>query len=122
MIKKGIFTVRSAYRMMINIKISRENYFDANAGSSNSAAEVKGWSSLWKTAVPSKIKVFLWRLAKQSIRTTDVLAQRNMSTSSTCSLCGAEDSWRHSFIGCNMANSVWVLSDSLMVEHRLKGC
>jgi hypothetical protein len=43
---------------MINLKISRENYFEGNAGSSNSVAEEKGWSSLWKTSVPSKIKVF----------------------------------------------------------------
>jgi hypothetical protein len=62
--QKGIFSVRSAYRMMINLKISRENYFEGNAGSSNSVAEEKGWISLWKTFVPSKIKVFLWRLAK----------------------------------------------------------
>jgi ribonuclease HI len=116
---KGIFSVRSAYRMMINLKISRENYFEGNAGSSNSVAEEKGWISLWKTSVPSKIKVFLWRLAKQSIPTADVLAHRNMATSSTCSLCGAEDSWRHSLIECNMANSVWVLSKSLMVEHMI---
>jgi hypothetical protein len=43
---KGIFSVRSDYRMMINIKITRENYFDGNVGSSNSVAEEKGWSSL----------------------------------------------------------------------------
>jgi hypothetical protein len=103
----------------VNIKISKENYFDGNAGSSNSTVEEKGWSSLWKTSVPSKIKVFLWRLAKQPIPTADVLAHRNMATSSTCSLCGAEDSWRHSLIECNMANSVWVLSDSIMVEHMI---
>jgi hypothetical protein len=40
-----------------------------------------------------------------------------MATSSRCSLCGAEDSWKHSLIECNMANSVWALSDSMMVEH-----
>jgi hypothetical protein len=56
---------------------------------------------------------------KQSIPTADVLAHRNMATSSTCSLCGAEYSWRHSLIECNMANSVWVLSDSLMVENMI---
>jgi hypothetical protein len=71
--------------MMINIKITRENYFDGNVGSSNSVAEEKGWSSLWKTELPSKVRVFLWRLAKQSIPTADVLAHHNMATSSGCS-------------------------------------
>jgi hypothetical protein len=61
--RKGLFSVCSAYRMMINIKITRESYFDGVQGSSNAESEANGWSSLWMTAVPSKIKNFLWRLA-----------------------------------------------------------
>jgi hypothetical protein len=55
---KGIFSVRSAYRMIINTKINRENYYEGNPGSSNSDSVMKGWCSLWKTKVPSKIRVF----------------------------------------------------------------
>jgi hypothetical protein len=64
--------------MMINTKINRENYVNGNVGSSNSVVEETRWSSLWKTSVPSKIEVFLWRLAKESIPTADVLSHRNM--------------------------------------------
>jgi hypothetical protein len=116
---RGIFSVKSAYRMIVNTRVQRENYFEGNAGSSNDKVEEKCWSTLWKTKVPSKIRVFLWRLAQQSIPTTDVLEHRNMSRTSRCSLCGSEDSWRHSLIECNMANSVWALSDDLMVEHMI---
>jgi hypothetical protein len=31
---------------LVNIKMTHENYFDANTRSSNYAAEEKGWSSL----------------------------------------------------------------------------
>jgi hypothetical protein len=103
--------------MMINTNIRRGDYFEGIAGSSNAETDERGWSSLWKTRVPSKIRVFLWRLAQQSIPTSDVLTRRNMATSSSCSLCGAEDSWKHTLIECNMANSVWALSDSTMVEN-----
>jgi len=58
--RKGLFTVKSAYRMMVTTKINRENYFEGNAGSSNTESGSKGWCSLWKTAVPSKVRVFLW--------------------------------------------------------------
>jgi hypothetical protein len=50
--KKGLFSVRSAYRMMINTKINRENYFKGDH-----VTEAKGWSTLWKTVVPSKISL-----------------------------------------------------------------
>jgi hypothetical protein len=53
--------------------------------------------------VPSKVKVFLWRLAQQSLPSTDLLHHRNMSTTSTCNICGMQDSWRHSLLDCQMA-------------------
>jgi hypothetical protein len=40
-----------------------------------------------------------------------------MAHSSSCSLCGGANSWRHSLIECNMAVSVWTLYDEEMVEH-----
>jgi hypothetical protein len=102
--------------MLVNTKINRENYFEGNVGSSNVEADKKSWCSLWKTVVPSKIKVFLWRLAQHSLLTTDILDHRNMATHSNCSLCGCVNSWRHSLLECNMARSVWALSNEEMVE------
>ena len=40
-----------------------------------------------------------------------------MSTTSVCTFCGAEDSWRHSLIDCQMARCVWALPDVELVEH-----
>jgi hypothetical protein len=39
--KKGLFLVRSAYRMMINTKKNRENYYEGNVGSLNYETEVR---------------------------------------------------------------------------------
>jgi hypothetical protein len=94
--------------------VHMENYFERNPRSSNTEADSKAWSSLWKTSVPSKIRVFLWRLARESLHMADV---QNMSRTSTCGLCGGSDSWKHSLLECNMANSVWSLSNDTMVEH-----
>jgi hypothetical protein len=116
--KKGIFTVRSAYRMLVETKQRREAWLDGRASSSDTTAESKSWTTMWKVKVPSKIRVFLWRLAKQSLPTSDLLHHRNMSTTSTCVLCGAADSWRHSLIECRMARCVWALSD----EEQLNIC
>jgi hypothetical protein len=51
---KGIFLVRSAYRMMINTKIRRENYFDGNTDSSNLEANEKAGFRCGKQHYPQK--------------------------------------------------------------------
>jgi hypothetical protein len=39
-------------------------YFESTTGRSDTQAVEKEWVTLWNVKVPSKIKVFLWRLAK----------------------------------------------------------
>ena len=66
---------------------------------------------------PSKIRVFLWRLAQQSLPTGDVRFHRHMADTSLCSICGDIDSWRHSLINFPIARSVWALADEDVTEH-----
>ena len=115
--KKGIFSVRAAYRMLSATKARCEAWLDATAGCSDTLGLQKSWTSLWHVQVPAKLKVFLWRLAQHSLPTTDLLHHRNISTTRACAICGAEDSWRHSLIDYMMARCVWSLSNEEMVEH-----
>jgi hypothetical protein len=78
--------VRPCYRALAAIKRTREDYFDERAGSSNSGENEKVWSRLWKVDVPSKVRIFLWRLAKHSLPTSDVRHRRNMVASPACSI------------------------------------
>lgn len=107
----GVFLVRSAYRMLVETKM-----LEGRPANSNNERESKLWDKLWKVEMPSKVKIFLWRLAHQSIPTANVRHHRNMSTSSTCGLCGAEDSWQHSLLHCTVARCVWALEDDDLVE------
>jgi hypothetical protein len=81
--KTGVFTVRSAYRNLVRVRRTRGDWLENRAAASSSAKEGKDWSKLWKTAVPSKIRVFLWRLAHCSLPTGDVRHHRHMATSAT---------------------------------------
>ena len=114
---RGRFSVSSTYKMMSRIKASREAWLEEGHNASNTAIEKKGWSSIWSMQVPSKLKVFTWRLAQHSLPTGDVLHHRNMASTHVCALCGVEDSWRHSLLDCTMARSVWALSKEELVEH-----
>jgi hypothetical protein len=104
--------------MLIETKKMREDWLDGNATASNSVQQQKQWTSIWKIKVPSKLKVFLWRLARQSLLTGNTRYKRNMATSPCCGLCGASsDSWRHALLECHMAKCVWSLCDEQVVEH-----
>ena len=61
--KNGVFTVRSAYRMLVETKMRREAWLEGRGQSSDTARESKSWERLWKVDVPSKVKIFLCRLA-----------------------------------------------------------
>lgn len=69
----------------------------------------------WSLMVPSKIRVFLWRLARHSLPTTDILNKRNMATRDACPLCGSPDSWCHALVSCTAARCTWALSDPVLV-------
>ena len=72
---------------------------------------------LWKTQVPGKIQMFLWRLSKHSVPTEDVRAHRHMTNSDACGLCGVPDSWRHSLLECTVARCTWALVDDDIAQH-----
>ena len=55
----GIFTVRSAYRMIIRTKLSRESWIEQEASTSASQSESNHWTSTWHIKVPSKLRVFV---------------------------------------------------------------
>jgi hypothetical protein len=40
-----------------------------------------------------------------------------MAPTRACSICGLEDSWRHSLIECNLARCVWALTAEEITEH-----
>ena len=109
--RKGFFSVRSVYRMINGIKFQREDWLEHRASHSNQEQDKKAWSSLWKVKVPSKVRIFVWRLSHMSLPTGTTRHARKMADMSVCSLCGAErDTWRHSLFDCRMARCVWALA------------
>ena len=101
--RKGVFSISSAYKFIIKTKMQREDWLEGRSGASNNSRQEEDWTTLWRFSVPSKVKIFLWRLARHSLPTIDVLKKRNMSTVDACPLCGREDYWRHALISCTMA-------------------
>ena len=61
--RKGVFSVSSAYKFIIKTKMQREDWLEGRSGASNNSRQEEDWTTLWRFSVPSKVKIFLWRLA-----------------------------------------------------------
>jgi hypothetical protein len=58
--------------------------------------------------LPSKIRVFCWRLAQNYILTASILKNKNMAKTTKCRICGAaDDTWEHALFICTMSRCVW---------------
>jgi hypothetical protein len=114
--RKGVFSVKSAYKMLIETKRRREDYFEERPAPSNAAQDEGSWKKLWKVRVPSKVRIFAWRLARSSLPTGAERVRRHMADSLVCPIYNAAtDDWRHSLLTCNMAASVWAMREDDLV-------
>jgi hypothetical protein len=66
--------------MLVETRERRTAWLEGRAGKSDKKGEEKDWSSLWHVQVPSKLRIFLRRLAKHSLPSADVLHHRDMAT------------------------------------------
>jgi hypothetical protein len=114
--KRGVFSVWSAYRMLVWNRDNYCAYYEGRPCTSGVKATENEWTRLWQVKVLSKLRVFLWRLARCSLPSGDVLHHRNMAPSDVCSICGAKDSWKHSLIECNMSKCVCSLEKEDIID------
>ena len=83
---RGRFSIGSAYRMILHIKHAHEAQLDGSSGTSYYSNETSKWSMIWHIQVPSKLKGFVWRLARESMPMGTVLKHRHMAKEDTCAI------------------------------------
>ncbi|KAK1616516.1 hypothetical protein QYE76_022033 [Lolium multiflorum] len=110
----GIFSVKSAYKLAINLKHKGTG---VESSSNQNNGERKIWDTIWKTNVPPKVKVFGWRVATNSLATWDNKYRRTLETNNTCPICanGVEDAF-HASVACTKARA---LRDVMRKEWKL---
>ena len=64
--KKGLFTVKSAYRVRLETKVLHGGNI---AESSRGCVGKRVWAALWKLQIPNNIKVFGWRACNDILPT-----------------------------------------------------
>lgn len=102
--KNGYFSAGSAYHLQWNHKFGANRVFDQAGG----AGCEQVWSKLWSLDVPSKIKIFGWRVLHGLIPCRGILANRHIEENSSCPACheSCEDI-RHVLFTCYRAKEIW---------------
>jgi hypothetical protein len=110
--KKGIFTVKSAYKDSL-----KRNTTAVATSSSRDPGDRSIWDVIWKTKIPDKVKIFGWRVATNSLATKHNAFKRTIAVDDVCEICGMEQEDEfHAIIRCTRSTALrhamkafWVL-------------
>ncbi|XP_023912636.1 uncharacterized protein LOC112024225 [Quercus suber] len=92
---KGCFSVKSAYHTIRTLS-NPPHPTDTD------------WKKLWKLKMPEKTKMFLWRLAVNTLPTRDNLSRRFQIVDTSCLFCKENiETPIHLFLNCNASRAFW---------------
>jgi hypothetical protein len=99
--KNGVFTVKSAYRLALDLKHSNR---DIHGCSSLPNGDRPIWNCIWRTEVQPKIRVFAWRAATDTLPTRKNKWRRSLEVDDRCLICGRDvEDAHHAIIRCTKA-------------------
>jgi hypothetical protein len=102
--KSGIFSVRSAYHLVVSMDKANENQEGGNARVDGSRL---GFKRIWSANVPPKVKVFAWRLCQEGLSTQSNRMNRGLEHVVTYQVCGKEDKMGyHAVVHCPQATAL----------------
>ena len=87
--KNGIYSVKSAYRL-ISLSMRMLEHNKTNNANSSVSEDNPFWKRIWKLAIPPKVKVFWWRVMHNFVPVKAHLMERHIENQGTCPDCGAQ--------------------------------
>ncbi|EEC79285.1 hypothetical protein OsI_20088 [Oryza sativa Indica Group] len=120
---KGLFSVKSAYKLAVQIR-EKEKCRDASGSSLNTShADTLQWEKIWNMEVPNKIKMFVWRLAHNSLPVRCNIRRRGMESDNLCPMCNRfDEDCGHLFLKCKGVKECWRSLNLEEVRLRLVQC
>ncbi|KAA3472189.1 reverse transcriptase [Gossypium australe] len=100
----GVFSVRSSHKLL--------QKWDPTAYALHNNY-MTFYRKLWRVEIPSKIKIFIWKISWNYIASKVNLYARKLGNNSVCPRCyGSEETLNHLFQGCPVSAEIWrLLSD-----------
>ena len=102
--KSGEYTVKSRYA----IKKAEVLHQMFEPASTSHKIDEKVWKDIWSIKIPTKVKLFLWRIFSNGIPYGYNLWQKKILSSPTCIICGCESKTiEHALLTCECTKAVW---------------
>ena len=99
------YSVRSGCYVALKLLLS------SNASNSSTHGINPLWKQIWYLAVPSKVKIFLWRLLNEFLPCFANLTTHSLVIPNVYHFCGfGDESSTHIFKDCPWVRSVWLSS------------
>ncbi|KAH9724503.1 putative reverse transcriptase/RNA-dependent DNA polymerase [Citrus sinensis] len=98
--KKRIYNVKSGYQVALRI-----NFPDTPTCSEQPTNQ---WSIIWSMSLPEKIKIFIWRAAKNILPIAENLWRRKIVAQPECQIYGISmETVGHALVECKSARKIW---------------
>jgi hypothetical protein len=99
----GMYTVRSAYRLLAAVEAQDRAFANGRSSHSNASSD-PSWKKLWRQNVPPKVRVFWWRVLNDFMPSRANLHMRHIDPIANCDSCGAdEETTLHALVECPSA-------------------
>ncbi|XP_042964631.1 uncharacterized protein LOC122298851 [Carya illinoinensis] len=94
--KNGQFSVRSAYRLFLTDAASNQE-----GEVSSREDQTTMWRKIWKMQVPTRVKIFVWRVCKEGLPSLKNLLFKKVVTDVMCPWCRQEEEdTNHALLNC----------------------
>ena len=98
------YTAKSGYQVL---KQDKEKGDRGRASSSHQIDE-RIWRVIWATNVPSKVRIFLWKLVVEAVPCCYKLWQKKIKNSPVCPVClSTEKTIEHMLFFCEWTRGIW---------------
>lgn len=96
--------------LMVNTHVGVDTKLSmfASYGQSSTSSNLlrNWWVALWRTKIPSKIKVFIWKAFHECLPTNFCLWKRGVDISPKCMFCSKYETLDHALCGCKQAEVI----------------
>jgi hypothetical protein len=114
--KKGVFSVKSAYRLGIDLR-DHQRVRDASSSTSPSH-EPPFWAKIWNLKLPAKVRIFIWRLSHNSLPLRMNIKRKKIDLDTRCPMCyRVDEDGGHLFLKCKKVKQIW--RQSLLEDVRI---
>lgn len=96
---------------------STDGFYSAKAGyhlwhalniGTNDVPQGEGWGKIWRLLLPHKVKIFIWRLCRNTVPVRRRLSSKGVDVTWICPMCNRDiEHLGHVFFDCDFATQCW---------------